>query len=194
MRTTPLALALLAGLTSAGAALAWPSEKAPWVFDLPLGGQGCTELPESLHPIRYDVNFDADLRPIIETAFTGGGCRDCHVQSSSGGMNLNTTNALAALIGTAETGTAANGDSSRFRVRPFVPTDSVIFLKINCATPPFGGQMPPGGGASTQFQANMHDWIASGAIMNGPSGGDRTFVGNFESITRPAPAPQNAAR
>jgi hypothetical protein len=194
MRTTPLALALLAGLTSAGTALAWPSGKSPWVFDLPQGGQGCTELPESLHPIRYDVNFDADLRPVIDASFAMGGCGTCHVAGSSGGMNLSTVNALASLIGTAETGTPTNSDPSLLRVRPFVPTDSVIFLKVNCATPPFGGQMPPGGGAATQFQANLHDWIASGAIMSGQSGGDRTFVGSFESITRPAPAPQPASR
>jgi hypothetical protein len=105
----------------------------------------------------------------------------------SGGMNLLAANAHDALIGPAENGAPASGDPQRLRVRPGVPTDSILFLKLNCATPPFGNQMPIGGGDTVLLQKLVHDWIAAGALMPDSPGGDRTFVGNFETIRRPDP-------
>jgi hypothetical protein len=45
--------------------------------------------------------------------------------------------------------------------------------------------MPLGGSASTEFQALVYDWIASGALMPDSFGGERLFIGSFEDIVRP---------
>lgn len=182
LRHAALLFAPLACL--AGAAHAWPDSRSPWVFDLPKGGSNCASLVTTPDDTRYDVDFEADIRPQLESF-----CNTCHLSGSSGGLNMNTTNARLALIGANETGTPAQGNNQRLRVRPFVPTDSVLFEKINCATPPFGGTMPPGGGDTILLQKLVHDWIAAGALMPGSPGGDRLSVGSFEPITRPAPAP-----
>jgi hypothetical protein len=151
---------------------------------LPKGGSNCAELSPAAIPIRYDVSFEADIRPQLESL-----CNTCHISGASGGLNMNTTNARISLIGANETGTPSQGDPQRLRVRPFVPTDSALFEKINCLTPPFGGPMPPQGGDTLALQVLVHDWIAAGALMPDSIGGDRLSVGNFEPITRPAPAP-----
>jgi hypothetical protein len=171
-------------VAGAGSAHAWPDSRAPWVFDLPTGGTNCTSLVTVPDDTRYDVSFEGDIRPQLQTF-----CNTCHIAGSSGGLNMSTANARLRLIGADETGTPAAGDNTRLRVRPFVPIDSVLFEKINCATPPFGGQMPPGGGDTILLQKLVHDWIAAGALMPDSPGGDRTFIGNFELIVRPAPAP-----
>lgn len=175
-------LALLVLATFAGSVHAWPDTRSPWVFDLPKGGSNCTDLGQA--DIRYDVSFEGDIRSQLQAL-----CNTCHINGSSGGLNMNTTNARANLIGANETGTPAQGNNQRLRVRPFVPTDSVLFEKLNCATPPFGGVMPPSGGDTIVLQRLVHDWIASGALMPDSSGGNRLFVGTFEPIVRPSPAP-----
>jgi hypothetical protein len=181
-RASRLAALVLASF--AGSAHAWPDSRSPWVFDLPNGGSNCTSLVSDPDDTRYDVDFEADIRPQLQTL-----CNTCHINGSSGGLNMNPTNARNSLIGPNETGTPAQGNNQRLRVRPFVPTDSVLFEKLNCATPPFGGVMPPGGGDTITLQKLIHDWIAAGALMPASLGGDRAFIGNFESIVRPAPAP-----
>jgi hypothetical protein len=45
--------------------------------------------------------------------------------------------------------------------------------------------MPPSGdSASGEFQALVYDWIAAGALMP-EDGGERLFIGRFESVRRP---------
>jgi hypothetical protein len=182
MRRSAIALIPMAALACTANVYAWQDAKAPWVFDLPNGGTNCTVLSETTDPVRYDVSFEADIRPIVATL-----CNTCHIAGSTAGFNINFSNARINLIGADETGAAASGSATILRVRPGVPTASAFFDKINCANPPFGGPMPPGGGATTQLQALVHDWIAAGALMPDSPGGDRTFIGNFESIVRPAP-------
>jgi hypothetical protein len=177
-------LPMIALLFAAGTAHGGPDGRAPWVFDLPKGGSNCTPLATVPDDTRYDVDFEADIRPQLDKL-----CSNCHVNGASGGLNMNFNNARLNLIGASETGTPASGNGARLRVRPFVPTDSVLFEKINCATPPFGGVMPPGGGAPVLLQKLVHDWIAAGALMPGSPGGDRLSAGTFEPIVRPGPAP-----
>jgi len=167
-------------------ATAWPGGQSPWVFDLPKGGANCTSLISDPDDTRYDVSFEGDIRPLLEAA-----CSGCHINGSAGGLNMSFSNARLNLIGNNETGAAAGGNNTRLRVRPFVPSDSVLFEKINCATQPSGGgsPMPPGGGADPLLQKYVHDWIAAGALMPNSPGGDRISVGNFETISRPSPAP-----
>ena len=181
-------VALLIALAASGPALAWPGSPVSWVFDLPKGGTNCTELSPATVPIRYDVSFEADIRPQLEAP-----CGSCHINSSFGGFNFNTSNARTSLIGADETGAPFTANASIFRVRPGRPLESGLFLKVNCEIPaePYGATMPIGGSPlSPEVQALIHDWIAAGALMpDASSGGDRLSIGTFESITRPAPAP-----
>ncbi|SDD83438.1 hypothetical protein SAMN04488509_10850 [Aquimonas voraii] len=147
---------------------------------------GCDELPASTYPIRYDVSFEADIRPLLESEEQR--CTVCH--GSSGNLSLSFANARSNLLGAQERGVASAGDASAnpiLRVRPREPLASSLFLKLNCATPPFGGRMPLGLSPSPELQALVHDWIASGALMPDSPGGVRLFIGGFESIRRPSP-------
>lgn len=183
-RTSPLFLALLA---ATGAAHAWPDTHAPWVFDLPKGGTNCTFLDPATNPVRYDVSFEGDIRMHLATP-----CGGCHVAGSSNGFNFNPSNARNSLIGPNETGAPFTLVSTIVRVRPGRPLESGFFLKVNCETPapPYGSRMPIGSPQlSPEVQALIHDWIAAGALMPDSPGGERLFIGNFESIVRPVPAP-----
>jgi hypothetical protein len=144
---------------------------------------GCDELPADSLPIRYDVSFEGDIRPLLQDP--GQNCTLCH--GSSGDLSLSFANAQAQLLGPNEAGVPSAGDPSIRRVRPFEPLASSLFLKINCDTPPFGGRMPLGGSPSPELQALVYDWIASGALMPDSPGGQRLFVAGFEEIRRPVP-------
>lgn len=162
-----------AGLATLLALMASPASFA--------GGNACDPLPEDTYPIRYDVSFQSDIRPWLESQDLN--CTTCH--GGSGGLNLQSGVAFAALLGPNEQGQPSQGDSSILRVRPFEPLASALFLKINCSPPPFGNRMPPSGGsASGEFQALVYDWIAAGALMP-EDGGERLFIGRFESVRRP---------
>jgi hypothetical protein len=166
-------------------AIAWPSAQPAWVFDLPKGGTSCALLDPGVIPIRYDVSFAADIQPQFDSL-----CTTCHINGSTNGFNVSASNARLSLIGANETGTPFTLNSSIFRVRPGRALESGLFLKLNCDIPPvpYGGRMPPGG-ASTELQALVHDWIASGALMPTSLNADRISLGTFEEITRPIPSP-----
>lgn len=147
---------------------------------------GCDELPADTWPVRYDVSFEGDIRPLLED--NEQACTLCH--GSSGDLSLSVANARNQLLGPNETGVASAGDLAMPpmpRVRPFEPLSSSLFVKINCDTPPFGSRMPLGRSPSPELQALIHDWIASGALMPDSPGGQRLFIGRFEDIRRPAP-------
>lgn len=167
---------ILLCLTSAPV-YAWPVEGGSGPVPLKQLGD-CDALNAEIQPIRYDVSFEGDIRPFITEL-----CASCH--GGQAGLSLSTANARLGLIGADERGTPATGNAAILRVRPFEPLASALFLKLNCDVPPFGGRMPPGGGASTEFQALVHDWIAAGALMPDSFGGQRLFIGNFETIVRP---------
>ncbi|WP_395788045.1 hypothetical protein [Aquimonas sp.] len=168
---------LILMLLASAPAFAWPGGEADSSKSLQSLG-GCDAISAETHPIRYNVSFEGDIRPFITNQ-----CASCH--GSQGGLSLSTANARVALIGANERGTPSNGNSAILRVRPFEPLASSLFLKLNCDVPPFGGRMPLGGSASTEFQALVYDWIASGALMPDSFGGERLFIGSFEDIVRP---------
>lgn len=141
---------------------------------------GCAPPSADTFPIRYDVSFEGDIRPLLEAQ-----CSTCHINGSNGGLNFNLANAVSSLLGANERGQPSVGDPSIARVRPFEPLASSLFLKISCEVPPFGDPMPMGGTADPALQAAVYDWIASGALMPDSAGGQRLFIGRFESIQRP---------
>jgi hypothetical protein len=179
-------LALLAGVSALAAPSvnAWQAGAPPWVFDVPNGGTNCEPIAG---PIRYDVSFENDIRPYLESDAPpfAALCNGCHIAGSSGGLNINSDNVRLSLLGANETGRPAAGNPALLRVKPFDPLQSVFLSKVNCATPPFGSQMPPGGGAPPELRALIYDWIAAGALMPDRPGADRISVGTFESIVRP---------
>lgn len=150
------------------------------------GGADCTPLQEAAIPVQHGVRFSIDIQPVLQA-----NCDACHGQSPTQGFDVRIDGARLSLIGADETGAPFRNIASIFRVRPGKPSESGFFLKINCAIPPvpYGSRMPPGPTPlPASFQALVHDWIAAGALMP-DAGGDRTFIGNFESISRPTPAP-----
>ncbi|MCE3003763.1 MAG: hypothetical protein LW860_13850 [Xanthomonadaceae bacterium] len=156
---------------------------------------GCRELPDSgTTAIRYDVNYANDILPLMQftVGVDGSGlCQTCHISGGSANLNLGASFARELLIvdetTLLETGRRASGQPTPppvppvLRVKPGDPARSLLFLKINCASPGVGSAMPSG---TLEFQALVHDWIAAGAIMPPELGGDRISIGNFESITR----------
>lgn len=174
----------LAIALAAGPALAAPGQPAPWVHDLPHGGLNCDVLVGEPDEVRYDIDFELELRPALESL-----CGQCHVEQSSGALSLTFNNARIDLLGDDETGAPTFQNPLRVRIKPFAPTDSFLFEKINCAVPPYGMRMPPNGTAPIALQKLVHDWIASGALMPHAPNAERLFIGNFEQIVRPGPAP-----
>lgn len=171
----PLLLAPLA-LAAAGLSSANPPRLA----------EGCEELPAEVLPVRYDVSFEGDIRPLLEDSEQA--CTICH--GSSGDLSLSFGSAHAQLLGADGAGAPSAGDTNTppmLRVKPGEPLASSLFVKLNCDVPPFGGRMPLGGSPNAELQALVHDWIASGALMPNSPGGLRLFVAGFETIRRPAP-------
>jgi len=173
------ALLLLAAMTPL--ANAWPIKQAP------AGGDpGCDSLAGE--PVNYRVVFEEDIQPYLGGTFKPQVmeyCEACHVDLSFGSMSLAPINVTQNLIGLDGAGQPSSGYEYR-RVAPGNPQQSLLFLRLNCAdAPATGGRMPPGstGGAEDpqylRLEALVHDWIKSGAIMNGS---DRIFQANFDVL------------
>lgn len=134
-------------------------------------------------PIHTQIDFATQIQPLIEQR-----CAPCHIDISSGGMNLRAERVKTSLLGTDETG-APSGYPGFLRVKPGDPGASLIFLRLNCenagsAANPIP-RMPPAGHTGTDLQALMHDWIALGAILRGDAPEtttDRIFLGRFDPI------------
>lgn len=128
-------------------------------------------------PISVHLTWEGDIQGIVDNV-----CESCHINNSSGNLSLRFDVVRNNLLGPNETGQQANGYPDYKRVVPGDPISSLLFRKLNCdnPTPPLnGGRMPATGALPTDFQALIHDWIALGAIF---AQGDRSFVGNFETI------------
>ena len=143
--------------------------------------ENCDALDEQ--PIHADVDFFVDVQPLVSAR-----CAPCHIDISSGGMNLRPENIKASLLGADETG-APSSYPGYFRLRPGEPLQSLVFLRLNCANAGDAGnpipRMPPPNGTGTDLQALVHDWIALGAILHGDTPEtttDRIFLGRFDVI------------
>src|SRR5690606_31121489 len=146
---------------------------------------GCAAPGEAQFPIRYDVSFEGDIRPLLESSEQN--CTTCH--GASGGLSFSAAGVKDALLGPDERGRAAQHEDAMglLRVRPHEPYASALLLKIACEVAPFGATMPLGGSADPELVALIHDWIAAGALMPDTFGGERLFIGGFERIARPEP-------
>ena len=175
------AAALLLLAASIPLAHAWPTTQAP-----DGGDPGCDSLASE--PVNYRVVFEDDIQPYLGGTFKPQVmefCEACHVDLSFGSMSLAPINVTINLLGLDGEGQPSNGYAYR-RVTPGKPQQSLVFLRLNCAdAPDTGGRMPPGslGGAEDpqylRLEALVHDWIKSGAIMNGS---DRIFQADFDVL------------
>lgn len=180
-RRTIVAPLLLAVALGAGA----PAQAFP-TADAAAGGPGCDSL--ATEPVNYRVVFEDDIQPYFGGVLgspVNPRCETCHITVTNGDMNLAPINVLTNLLGIDGSG-QQSPNYPRLRIAPGHPEQSLLFLRINCNNAPdTGGRMPPGseGGINDpeflHFEALVHDWIKSGAIM---SGSDRVFQAGFDDL------------
>ena len=142
--------------------------------------QDCDSI--ATEPVRTDVDFESEIQPFL----SGGGtvspfCTECHTSSTRGGLNVLPQNVRVALLGANEEGAVSVNFPEWRRVVPGQPRASLVFQRVHCNA--FPGRMPPGAANGDaefiRFQAFLHDWIATGAIMDST---DRRSMDSFESI------------
>lgn len=130
---------------------------------------GCTSIQNV--PANYTISYGAAVQGLFVNFLTNGGtegCVGCHTAPPSAG-NLDLTDGVswAHLVNV-----TSFADASLKYVVPNHPEQSLLFQKINCATPAVGHRMPlVGGPLSPEQQALIYDWIAGGA----PSGTTSTL-------------------
>ncbi len=130
-------------------------------------GVGCDHL--SGMPITFDVNWQAQIKPIINEMFVTGRCTSCHNPGQFDG-NLDLTDlGIDAIYKLLPAGYVIPG-------RPFA---SSLFDKINCNQPGYGGLRMPflQNPLSILQQGLIFDWIAQGAL--GDLKGEQTIPRNF---------------
>ena len=115
-------------------------------------GQNCDNLRNG--PINFNVQWQSQVKPILNDLF-GGRCTSCHNSGQmSGGLNLSDDpiDAIYTVIG--------------FVVIPGDVNQSILFDKVNCGEPGVGGgRMPQGQTPLTLAQqALIYDWIEQGAL------------------------------
>jgi hypothetical protein len=123
-------------------------------------------------PTGCDVLDPAVLNPSVEYAdviqpiFTGGAtqtarCTTCHAPSDSGSLSLAVGASHAAMVGVDSV-----QDNTIKRVVPFDAAASLLFRKVNCATPGVGARMPRNRPAITANEQRLiRDWINQGAVL-----------------------------
>ena len=88
------------------------------------------------------VDYYSDIQPI----FTNN-CGDCHISSSTAGLNLSSYSNLM------------SGSNNGAVITPFDHSTSELWIRVN------SGQMPPGGNDLSSSQVNLiAQWIDEGAL------------------------------
>lgn len=128
--------------------------------DTDLGGTGCAELRGL--PRTIGVSWQDDIKPLFDTNYPTGRCTGCHNDIQlSGGLDL----------------TGYGGNDAIYRLVPqyAVPGDpraSILFDKLACEEPGWGGgRMPFGQMPLTVEELGLvYDWIAQGTQGQGEDG------------------------
>ncbi len=127
-------------------------------------GSGCENLRGQ--PINFKVDWQTDIKPIINELFPTGRCTSCHNPGQlDGGLDL-TDLGIDAIYKIIPAG----------YVTPGRPGSSPLLDKVNCTTPAFGGTRMPaaapglaGTPLSLAQQGLIYDWIAQGALGDLPN-------------------------
>jgi formylglycine-generating enzyme required for sulfatase activity len=127
------------------------------------GVNACDDL--TAEPVTQPVPFESHIQPIFDS-----NCIACHSAGHPTGLDLQAGASYGLLVNV-----PSSQDGSWLRVDPGSLTDSLLFQKINCADPPVGDRMPPGGSLTPAQQALVRDWIEQGA-------GDWILRDRFESL------------
>lgn len=128
-----------------GAVAAGPAHAA-------LGGADCDDL--SGQPINFNVDWQTQIKPILNELFPTGRCTSCHNDGQlDGGLDL-TDEDIDAIYKIVNS-----------YALPGKPYDSILFDKVNCSDPGWGGaRMPYAQNPLTlEQQGLIFDWIAQGA-------------------------------
>lgn len=121
-------------------------------------GSGCENLRGQ--PINFKVDWQTQVKPIINELFPTGRCTSCHNPGQlDGGLDL-TDLGIDAIYKILPSGYVVAGR----------PDSSPLLDKVNCSSPAFGGTRMPAaapGLAGTPLtlaqQGLIYDWIAQGA-------------------------------
>lgn len=118
-----------------------------------LGGEGCLDLRGG--PINPQVDWQTQIKPIINEEFETGRCTSCHNPGQFDGELDLTDIGIDAIYKLLPPG----------YVVPGRPLDSPLFDKVNCDLPGYGGQRMPfqQNPLTAAEQALIYDWIAQGA-------------------------------
>jgi hypothetical protein len=141
------------------------------------GSSDCTDLRGL--PINFAVDWQLDIKPIINESFVTGRCTSCHNPGQFDG-NLDLT----------DTGIDAIYKLVPSYAVPGAPGASILFDKINCFLPGHGGSRMPFGQAplSIAQQGLIFDWIEQGALgdVEGEAPIPRAFLfrDGLESLRR----------
>ena len=117
------------------------------------GSSDCTDLRGL--PINFGVQWQADIKPILNESFVTGRCTSCHNPGQFDG-NLDLTDTGIDAIYKLVPGYAVPG----------FPGQSILFDKVNCFMPGHGGSRMPFGQAplSVAQPGLIYDWIEQGAL------------------------------
>lgn len=131
---------------------------------------GCDSI--SSIPITWNIDYDDDIQTIFNNR-----CSNCHVKSGgnpSAGLDLDPGASWDSLVNA-----PSQEQLGRLLVVPGQPLSSVMFEKINCATPNAGMRMPRDRPSlPLTEQALIFDWIMLGAPLGQT---DIIFLGGFEA-------------
>jgi hypothetical protein len=118
-----------------------------------LGGTGCTDLRG--RPINFGVDWQTQVKPIINEMFETGRCTSCHNPGQFDGDLDLTDIGIDAIYKLVPPGYAVPGQ----------PLSSPLFNKVNCDLPGFGGARMPffQNPLTIEEQELFYDWIAQGA-------------------------------
>ncbi len=124
-------------------------------------------------PITWNIDYTNDIQAIFNNR-----CSNCHVKSGGNpeaGLNLDPGASWDSLVNA-----PSQEQLGRLLVVPGQPLSSVMFEKINCATPNAGVRMPhaPRSPLPLAEQALIFDWITLGAPLGQT---DVIFLGGFEA-------------
>jgi hypothetical protein len=138
---------------------------------------GAADLCDDLsgQPIHFNVDWQTQVKPIINDLL-GGVCTSCHnTGQSSGGLDLSDGgpqgDAIYEIVGP--------------YARPGAARLSELFVKVNCGIPDSGSRMPLAGlPLDADEQGLIFDWIAQGALgePDDPIFRDYIFSDSAESL------------
>lgn len=135
-----------------------------------VAASGCDSIASI--PITWNIDYTNDIQAIFNNR-----CSNCHVKSGGNpeaGLNLDPGASWDALVNA-----PSQEQLGRLLVVPGQPLASVMFEKINCATPNAGMRMPRGRAAlPLSEQALIYDWIMLGAPIGQT---DVIFLDGFEA-------------